>query len=278
MPMPAALARRKASAPQMSPTRSYLPKVQVLVTKKKPVLLGQYMWDFGGKKPMPGATMESQLAQTSRLLKAKAIHGVIFHCTPLVDMNLDAVNVSQQATAADTAVSGIDAVKVVMGIEGLDALCKLLGVAGKVGVVRAGGVGIVGKEGDIVAPVATDVVAGEVVALHVVLDFVDEMGGFVDVFGGQAANADRKGSFEGAGGVVGKVAVEVVAGVGGSFGVERGGGLVGDHGGLVRPEDVAVVVGAFAKEEQVARQGLRVVAIGTKTTKHLADGHGVLFA
>ena len=54
------------------------------------------MWDFGGKKPMPAATMASQLAQTSRLLAAKAIHGVIFHCTPLVDMNLDAVNVSRE--------------------------------------------------------------------------------------------------------------------------------------------------------------------------------------
>ena len=66
-----------------------------MIGPEKPVLLGQYMWDFGGKKPMPGAAMENQLAQTSRLLSSKAIHGVIFHCTPLVDMNLDAVNVSR---------------------------------------------------------------------------------------------------------------------------------------------------------------------------------------
>ena len=46
-------------------------------------------------EPMPGADMERQLAATSRLLSQKAIDGVIFHCTPLVDMNLDAVNVSR---------------------------------------------------------------------------------------------------------------------------------------------------------------------------------------
>ena len=70
-------------------------KLRDLIGPEKPVLLGQYMWDFGGKKPMPAAAMENQLAQTSRLLASRAIHGVIFHCTPLVDMNLDAVNVSR---------------------------------------------------------------------------------------------------------------------------------------------------------------------------------------
>ena len=70
-------------------------KLRDLIGPEKPVLLGQYMWDFGSKKPMPGATMENQLAQTTRLLAAKAIHGVIFHCTPLVDMDLDAVKVSR---------------------------------------------------------------------------------------------------------------------------------------------------------------------------------------
>ena len=70
-------------------------KLRDLIGAEKPVLLGQYMWDFGGKKPMPGADMERQLAATSRLLSQRAIHGVIFHCTPLVDMNLDAVNVSR---------------------------------------------------------------------------------------------------------------------------------------------------------------------------------------
>ena len=71
-------------------------RLRDLIGAEKPVLLGQYMWDFGGKKPMPGREMERQLAATSRLLSQKAIHGVIFHCTPLVDMNLDAVNVAHR--------------------------------------------------------------------------------------------------------------------------------------------------------------------------------------
>ena len=70
-------------------------RLRDLIGAEKPVLLGQYMWDFGGKKPMPGADMERQLAATLRLLSQKAIHGVIFHCTPLVDMDLDAVDVSR---------------------------------------------------------------------------------------------------------------------------------------------------------------------------------------
>ena len=40
--------------------------------------------------------METQLAATSRLLSQKAIDGVIFHCTPLVDMELDAVRVARE--------------------------------------------------------------------------------------------------------------------------------------------------------------------------------------
>lgn len=69
-------------------------KLKDLVGAEKPILLGQYMYDFGGKKALPGKDMEAQLAATSRLLSQKAIDGVIFHCTPLVDMDLDAVNVS----------------------------------------------------------------------------------------------------------------------------------------------------------------------------------------
>ena len=45
--------------------------------------------------PMSGRDMERQLAAASRLLSQKAIHGAIFHCTPLVDMNLDAVNAAR---------------------------------------------------------------------------------------------------------------------------------------------------------------------------------------
>ena len=70
--------------------------LRALIGDTKPILLGQYMYDFGGKKLLPGESMALQLEQTSRLLAAKAISGVIFHCTPLVDMDLDAVKISRQ--------------------------------------------------------------------------------------------------------------------------------------------------------------------------------------
>ena len=71
-------------------------KLRELVGTAKPILLGQYMYDFGGKKPLPGADMERQLTAASRLLSQRAIDGVIFHCTPLMDMDLDAVRVSRR--------------------------------------------------------------------------------------------------------------------------------------------------------------------------------------
>lgn len=74
---------------------SQVAELRDLIGPDKPVLLGQYMYDFGGMKPLPGRDMETQLAATSRLLSQKTISGVIFHCTPLVDMDLDAVKVSR---------------------------------------------------------------------------------------------------------------------------------------------------------------------------------------
>ncbi len=71
-------------------------KLRELVGPEKPILLGQYMWDFGGRRPMSAERMESQLAQTTRLLDRREISGVIFHCTPLVDMDIDAVNISRR--------------------------------------------------------------------------------------------------------------------------------------------------------------------------------------
>jgi hypothetical protein len=84
-----------------SDMESRVAKLRELIGNEKPVLLGQYMWDFGGRKPMPGAVMEKQLEQTSRLLADRAVSGVIFHCTPLVDMGLDAVKVSRSWIAAN---------------------------------------------------------------------------------------------------------------------------------------------------------------------------------
>ena len=67
-------------------------------------LLGQYMWDFGGKREMPVELMSNQLMASERLPKSRQISGLIFHCTPLVDMDLDAVRVSKAWIRAHAAV------------------------------------------------------------------------------------------------------------------------------------------------------------------------------
>ena len=54
-------------------------------------------------------------------------------------------------------------------------------------------------------------------------------------------------------------AEDIVAGVGASVVVERVGGLVGCQGGCGGILDVAVVEGAFAKEDEVARRLLWVL-------------------
>lgn len=77
-------------------------RLKDFVGVEKPILLGQYMYDFGGRKPLPGALMERQLEQTTRLLASRDVNGVIFHCTPLVDMDLDAVKVSQRWIAENS--------------------------------------------------------------------------------------------------------------------------------------------------------------------------------
>lgn len=55
-------------------------------------LLGQYMWDFGGKREMPVELMSNQLMAS----KSRQISGLIFHRTPLVDLALAAVNLSRK--------------------------------------------------------------------------------------------------------------------------------------------------------------------------------------
>lgn len=57
----------------------------------KPTLLGIYMWDFGGKKPLEMGFMKDQLAAALEFWKRGDINGMIFHCTPLVNKNLPAV-------------------------------------------------------------------------------------------------------------------------------------------------------------------------------------------
>lgn len=68
---------------------------RALVPRKK-TLLGIYMWDFGDKKPLPVASMESQCRLALEWLKRGDVDGLIFHCTPLCGMKLDAVEWSRE--------------------------------------------------------------------------------------------------------------------------------------------------------------------------------------
>ena len=66
-------------------------KYRALVPDKR-TLLGIYMWDFGGKKELSKAFMVNQLDYAHRLYKEGQIEGLIFHCTPLCNKGLAAVD------------------------------------------------------------------------------------------------------------------------------------------------------------------------------------------
>jgi hypothetical protein len=62
----------------------------------KPTLLGIYMWDFGGKKELSKEFMAKQLDYAYALYKEGQIEGLIFHCTPLCNKGLAAVDHARQ--------------------------------------------------------------------------------------------------------------------------------------------------------------------------------------
>lgn len=62
----------------------------------KPTLLGIYMWDFGGKMELSVAFMAAQLDYAFKLYKEGQIEGMIFHCTPLCNKGLAAVDYARQ--------------------------------------------------------------------------------------------------------------------------------------------------------------------------------------
>lgn len=62
----------------------------------KPTLLGIYMWDFGGKKELSVDFMAKQLDYAYKLYKEGQIEGLIFHCTPLCNKGLAAVDYARQ--------------------------------------------------------------------------------------------------------------------------------------------------------------------------------------
>ncbi len=62
----------------------------------KPTLLGVYMWDFGNRKPISVKSMKLQLDFALKKLQQRQIDGMIFHCTPLCGLDLEAVHYSRQ--------------------------------------------------------------------------------------------------------------------------------------------------------------------------------------
>ncbi len=58
----------------------------------KPTLLGIYMWDFGGRKELGVKFIAKQLDYAHTLFKEGQIEGMIFHCTPLCNKGLAAVD------------------------------------------------------------------------------------------------------------------------------------------------------------------------------------------
>lgn len=63
---------------------------------EKKTLLGLYMWDFGDKKPIDPDFMKYQLDYALELFRKGEIDGTIFHCTPLCNKNLEAVEYAKK--------------------------------------------------------------------------------------------------------------------------------------------------------------------------------------
>ena len=66
------------------------------IAPNTPIILGLYMWDFGGHKPITREFMQSQLDLAEEFYRQGVVEGLIFHCTPLVNKNLEAVNLSRE--------------------------------------------------------------------------------------------------------------------------------------------------------------------------------------
>ena len=65
------------------------------ILPEKRTLLGVYMWDFGNMRPVTPEMMTHQLDFALEMFRKKEIEGFIFHCTPLCDLNLAAVEQSR---------------------------------------------------------------------------------------------------------------------------------------------------------------------------------------
>ena len=78
-------------------------KVHDLVGPEKAILMGIYMWDFGGNKPVPDDLMLQQLEIGRELMMEGQLSGLLFHPTSLVNRKLSSIELARQWIAKNGA-------------------------------------------------------------------------------------------------------------------------------------------------------------------------------
>ena len=71
-------------------------KVKDLTEGKKDILLGIYMYDYGGRKQLTDEQMKGQLAHAYRLLKSGEIKGIIICSNCIADIGLKACDIMKE--------------------------------------------------------------------------------------------------------------------------------------------------------------------------------------
>ena len=71
-------------------------RVRDLVGPEKAILMGIYMWDFGGNKPVPDDLMRTQLDIGDELMQTHQLSGLVFHPTSVVSRKLSSVELARR--------------------------------------------------------------------------------------------------------------------------------------------------------------------------------------
>ena len=71
-------------------------KLRDLVGPKKALIMGIYMWDFGGKRPVPDDLMRRQLETGRELMTERQLSGLVFHPTSLVSRKLPSIEIARK--------------------------------------------------------------------------------------------------------------------------------------------------------------------------------------
>lgn len=71
-------------------------KVRNLVGPEKALVMGIYMWDFGGNCPVPDDLMAKQLQTGLELIMDRQLSGLVFHPTSLVSRKLSSIEIARQ--------------------------------------------------------------------------------------------------------------------------------------------------------------------------------------